>query len=162
MLLFIVRHAWAGDSDDPKYPDDSLRPLTDAGRKRFTQVVQRLADRGFAPTLIASSPLVRCRQTAEIVAQLTAGKPQTVLVDALQPGSDLNALLVWTSEQGERDIAWVGHGPDVGRLAASMIGDGSGKIRMAKGSVACLRFEGGIHRGKGELQWLATAKLLGC
>ena len=37
MLLYIVRHAYAGQHGDPHYPDDSLRPLTKRGRKQFAR-----------------------------------------------------------------------------------------------------------------------------
>ena len=42
MLLYIVRHAFAGQHGDPSYPDDSLRPLTKKGRKQFRRVVKKL------------------------------------------------------------------------------------------------------------------------
>ena len=64
MILYVIRHAWAGHYGDPAWPDDSQRPLTDEGRQRFARVVAELVKRGFAPQRIATSPLVRCRQTA--------------------------------------------------------------------------------------------------
>jgi phosphohistidine phosphatase SixA len=50
----------------------------------------------------------------------------------------------------------------VSRLTAALIGDGSSLIHFAKGAVAAIRFDGDPTIGGGELQWLATAKLLGC
>jgi len=70
MFIYICRHAWAGERGDPKWPDDSLRELTPEGIDRYTHVVKTLATRGFAPAQIATSPYVRCRQTAEIIAKL--------------------------------------------------------------------------------------------
>ena len=67
MFLFIARHAWAGHLGDPGWPEDSLRELTTEGVERFTSVVQTLADRGFTPQRIATSPYARCRQTAQIL-----------------------------------------------------------------------------------------------
>ena len=46
MNLFIIRHAWAAERDDAAFPDDSLRPLTDEGRKRFARMVEALVPRG--------------------------------------------------------------------------------------------------------------------
>jgi phosphohistidine phosphatase SixA len=54
------------------------------------------------------------------------------------------------------------HAPDVGRLAAALIGQPEGQIRFAKGAVAAIRFDGPAIAGNGELQWLVTAKVLGC
>jgi len=43
MRLYIVRHAFAGQHGDPNYPDDSLRPLTSQGRKKFKRLVEAIA-----------------------------------------------------------------------------------------------------------------------
>ena len=56
MLLYIVRHAWA-EERGAKFPDDDLRPLTDAGRKRFKKLVRKLVKRGVSlKALDASEP----------------------------------------------------------------------------------------------------------
>ena len=125
MDLYIVRHAWAADRDDPQWPDDDLRPLTEDGKERFAQMAAKLVDRGMKPELIATSPLVRCVETARLLAA-AAGKAEVVELDELRPGSDLDGLLRWTVRQARKhqQIAWVGHAPDVNRLAAAMIGDG--------------------------------------
>jgi phosphohistidine phosphatase len=159
MLLYIVRHAWAEERDERRYPDDCLRPLTDEGRKRFRKLVRALADRGFMPAEIATSPLVRCRQTAEVIAEVVPSR--VTVVEELSPGSDLHALVEWTRQRTGGDVAWVGHAPDVSHLTASLIGDVLTAIRFAKGSVAAIEFDRPPAAGQGELQWLATAKLLG-
>ena len=117
-----------------------------------------------APAVVATSPLVRCRQTAEIIARQIAGKPRLVPRDELSPGSDLDKLLDWTASfaANEEQIAWVGHAPDVGELAAALIGDGSSNLVFAKGAIAAIEFDGPPARQKGELRWLVTAKILGC
>jgi phosphohistidine phosphatase len=162
MFIYIARHAWAGERGDPRWPDDSLRELTPEGIERYTEVVQELAKRGFEPQHIATSPYTRCRQTADIIAKCVASRPEIEELEALEPGSDLEPLIEWTNEQGGEDACWVGHSPDVERLAAELIGDGTTRIRFAKGAVAAIRFEGDMtNSGGGELGWLATAKLLG-
>jgi phosphohistidine phosphatase len=162
--LYILRHAWAADRDDRQWPDDDLRPLTDEGKRRFAKVAETLVDRGLSPQIVATSPLVRCRQTAEIVAAALPDRPKIVNLDELRPASDLEGLLRWTAAEAVRHerIAWVGHAPDVGRLAAALIGQDEGRIRFAKGAVAAIRFDDPPTPGNGELQWLVTAKLLGC
>jgi phosphohistidine phosphatase len=164
MMLYVIRHAWAGQFGDPRWPDDWHRPLTDEGRKRFRRMVVELAARGLAPRQIATSPLVRCRQTAEIVAEQLGGDPSVVERRELVPGSDLTGLLDWTRRKADHrdEMAWVGHAPDVGRMTAALIGDGSAWIHFAKGTVAAIRFPGHPAPGQGELRWLATAKVLGC
>jgi phosphohistidine phosphatase len=162
MFIYIARHAWAGERGDPRWPDDSLRELTPEGIERYTQVVKALAVRGLAPKNIVTSPYTRCRQTADIIATYVSGRPEIEELAALEPGSDLEPLIEWTNEQGGDDVCWVGHSPDVERLTAELTGDGTARIRFAKGAVAAIRFEGDTANvGGGELCWLASAKLLG-
>jgi phosphohistidine phosphatase len=162
MKLYIVRHGLAGEHGDPRYLDDRLRPLTDDGRKRFSNTAKALAATGVKVSLIATSPLVRCRQTAEILAERLPGKPKLVEIEALVPGSDLNALIDWTNNQAVSEVAWVGHAPDVNDLTGHLIARGYAQIRFAKGALAAIEFDDLITRGGGELQWLVTAKVLGC
>jgi phosphohistidine phosphatase len=161
MVLYIVRHAWAEDRDEARWPDDSLRPLTEDGQKRFKKQLKKLADIRFAPQVIATSPFLRCVQTAEMIAQRFPSRPEIVRLEALAPGSQLESLIDWTAHRTEDEVAWVGHDPDVGQLAARLISDGSLDIRFRKGAVAVIKFEQSIGQNQGQLQWLATAKLLG-
>jgi phosphohistidine phosphatase len=154
--LYIIRHAWAEDPG-PEF-DDHARPLTKKGRKRFERFIRHLAAGGFSVDLIATSPLVRTRQTAEIMADVLLPRPRVEVVDALAPASDWQQIVEWTVEQDAARVAWVGHAPCVGRLVALCIGDGSAAIHMQKGAVASIRLDDGLGH-PGELQWLATAAL---
>jgi phosphohistidine phosphatase len=162
MDLYIIRHAWAYDRDEQQWPNDDLRPLTKDGAKRFAKVAQQWVDRGVRPTIIASSPLVRCVETSKILGT-SLGSVEIVELDALRPGSDLDALLEWTGRQSDKhaSIAWVGHAPDVDRWTAALIGDGGAGIRFSKGAAAALRFDGPAALRVGMLRWLVTAKLIG-
>ena len=93
MDLYIIRHAWAAERDDQRWPDDGLRPLTEEGKKRFAKVAASLVDRGMKLQVVGASPLVRCRETAQILVA-AAGKPKLVELDELRPGSDLEGLLL--------------------------------------------------------------------
>jgi len=90
--------------------------------------------------------------------------PKVVQLDELRPGSDLEGLMRWTVRQARKcqQIAWVGHAPDVDRLAGALIGASEGFIRFSKGGAAAIRFDGPPDIGAGELRWLVTAKVLGC
>ncbi len=164
MILYLIRHAWAEEQGDLQWTDDRQRPLTEEGKERFARMVKGLVDRGFAPQLVATSPLVRCRQTADIVAKHSPERPKVIERTELEPGSNLEGILHWTRSQAGNfeEVAWVCHVPDVGNMAASLIGDESCSLRFAKGAMAAIRFPGppGVHEG--ELNWLVTAKILGC
>lgn len=163
MQLYMFRHAFAGERGDPNYPDDALRPLTRKGKRRFRKLARQLVQQGVAPAVVASSPFVRCVETARILVEALDGHPELVLLDSLEPGSNLDELLHWTHRQGDVDVAWVGHAPDVEILTASLVGlSGGAGIRFAKGAAASIKFEAGLPaRGAGKLQWLLTAKMLG-
>jgi phosphohistidine phosphatase len=160
--LYIVRHAYAGQHGDPRYRDDSFRPLTSKGRKQFRRVVKKLARRGFAPQVVATSPFVRCRQTAEIVCERFSPPPELVELDALTPGSRLEELVEWSNARAVESLAWVGHAPDVDDLAAALLGMSGGSLVFAKGAVAAIRFDNQIAPATGELLWLVTPKILKC
>lgn len=161
-MLYLIRHAWAEQRGDSRWPDDDLRPLTKDGKKRFEEVVRRLVRIGFAPGLIATSPLARARQTAEIVMRLLPDEPEVIDLEELSPGSQLDRLIAWTNQHARgRDVAWVGHAPDIGQWAGGLLGAAPAAIRFSKGAVAAIEFESRLERGAGELRWLATARLLG-
>lgn len=163
MLLYIVRHAWAEERDDEKWPDDDHRPLTRKGQERFAEIVRLLVRRGMPPEIIATSPLVRCRQTAEILAAGLDRTPKVVERPELIPDSDLEGILSWTARESRQfgAIAWVGHAPDVGWLTAALIGDSRAAIDFSKGAIAAIEFDGEIQTGRGTLCWLVNAKVLG-
>jgi phosphohistidine phosphatase len=161
-MLFIIRHAWAFERDTDRFPDDRLRPLTPEGQKRFRKVVKELAKRGLMPEVIATSPLIRCTQTADILAELVPGEPAVSEIEALAPDSDPQAMIAWSAHHAGRNLAWVGHAPDVDNLAAALLGAGGDSIRFAKGAVAAIDFDQQVAPGQGRLQWLVTAKVLGC
>jgi len=160
MILYIVRHAYAGERGDPRYADDSLRPLTSKGRKQFRRAVKKLAKRGLQPSVIATSPLVRCRQTAETMIDVLGCVELFELTD-LAPGSNLEALVAWTLKQTADQIAWVGHAPDVDHLAGALVGEPAEAIHFAKGAIAAIEFDEAIAPGKGKLCWLITPKIMG-
>ena len=162
MFLYIARHAWAGERGDPRWPDDSLRELTPDGIERYTKVVKvarrsRLQPRPHRHQSLHPLPAdgrdhrqVRRRQTDD----RRTRSPRARLRNRAAVG-------MVARTQGDANICWVGHSPDVERLAAELIGDGTARIRFAKGAIAAIGFEAEINAGAGELYWLATAKLAG-
>ena len=160
MLLYIVRHAPAGQHGDPRYPNDGLRPLTRKGERRFDRLAKHLVAKGMAPNLVVSSPLVRCRQTAEVLSARVSEGPKLLDRNELAPSGPWHELVAWTNAEGVEEAAWVGHAPDVDQITAELIGSPAANVSFAKGAVAAIRFAGGITIGEGELLWLVKPKLL--
>lgn len=162
MRLYLVRHAWAGEHGDPRWPNDADRPLTHEGKERFKVVARKLAARGFAPQLIVTSPYIRASQTAEILLKALDGAPELVVNRALMPGGDWDEMIGWLKDRNEDEIALVGHMPGIGELAAALIGAGRTNVGFAKGATMAIDFESHPRLGAGLLCWLTTAKLVGC
>lgn len=162
MRLYVVRHAWAIEASEAKPPVDAERTLTQEGSKRFTRLMQKLVRRGFFPEIVATSPLVRCKQTAEIICQFAPRGPQLVTLKELSPGASVARVLpkldAW---KGHAEVAWVGHSPDVGRMTAELLGAEHANIKFSKGAIAAIDFDGMIESGQGELQWLLSPRILG-
>ena len=154
--LYIVRHAIAEDASADG--DDRTRRLTRKGRRRFARLAKRLAKSGMEVNVIATSPLVRTRETAEILAAELPGEPPVIVVESLAPGADWQAVVEWSLTRDAESIAWVGHAPCVGRLVAASIGAGSAAVRMEKGAIASIAFPDGLGH-PGELDWLVFPEL---
>ena len=142
MLLYIVRHAYAGQHGDPRYPDDALRPLTKKGRKQFSPRRQetgppRLRAHAGRHQPAGALPANGRRDSPSGCAH----RPKSIELDSLQPGSELETLVAWSNEQEVEELAWVGHSPDVDRMAAALIGGARGLDHFAKGAVAAIEFD---------------------
>lgn len=157
--IYLVRHAIAAERGD-EWPDDTKRPLTERGIDRFTEVVRGLRTLGVSLDEIFTSPLVRARQTADILAAGTAGKPAVKELAALAPDhrpADAVASLARVSRRSR--VALVGHEPDLGELAAYLIG-AQRPLPFRKGGV-CRIDAGGFDAGQtGSLIWFVPPKIL--
>jgi len=120
--LYLVRHAVA-EERGPAWPDDSQRPLTDEGAKRWRRQAAGLAALEARPDLILTSPFTRARQTADLLAAAFAKKPKVVELPALQPGIKPRDVLRALDLDGRASsVALVGHEPGLGELAAVLVG----------------------------------------
>jgi len=159
MQLVLIRHARA--EERTLFKRDRTRALTEDGRRRMRKAARGL--HAFLPglTQIATSPLLRARQTAEIVAALYAGI-DTVSVPVLSPGAAPRTVLAWLRTQPQDALlALVGHEPDLGRLASWLLaGRPAGFVQFKKGAAALIEFADVPAAGKGTLAWLLTAAQL--
>jgi len=157
--LYLVRHAIAAERGEA-WPDDDKRPLTARGVSRFKEEVEGLKRIGVEVDEIFTSPLVRAKQTAALLASGLAGKPAVKVLDVLSPGhapSSVMAQLARTARR--RRIALVGHEPDLGELAAQLIGAGRA-LPFRKGGVCRIDVESLTSRRPGALTFFVTPKLL--
>lgn len=165
MELILVRHAKAFERDSAAWPDDARRPLTADGRERFRRLARRLRRSMPPPELVESSRFLRAWQTAALLHE-EAGWPKPVRCEGLESERDgaLDALRrSLRGMKGIERVAWVGHEPQLGRLASFLLtGDPVGvAIDFRKGSAMFLELpdRGGAARLKGLLTIrMATAR----
>ena len=160
MKIYLVRHAAAAERDPDRWPDDSQRPLTPEGEEEFRLAARGLAMMASRVDTILSSPYERAWRTAEILSELDSW-PAPEAVAVLEPTlpAEKAALAL---EDYAGSVAVVGHRPGLHELAAYLLtGDSHGmEIKIKKGGVACIGFDGTVKPGTGELCWLLTPKAL--
>lgn len=157
--LYLVRHAIAAERGE-EWPDDSKRPLTERGISRFKEGVEGLRALDAAVDEIFTSPLVRAKQTAELLAAGLEGKPTVKVLDALAPGHTSAAVMSQLAKAAKRRrIALVGHEPDLGELAAYLIG-AKRALPFKKGGVCRIDVESLTSKRAGALAWFVTPKVL--
>ena len=157
--LYFVRHGLAEERGDA-WPDDSKRPLTDEGMSRMRKAARGLARLGVTVDLVLSSPVVRARQTAELLAAGLESRPSLVNVDSLAPDGSHAAVIADLEKHARKNcIALVGHEPMIGELVARLIGSRH-PIEFKKGAVCRVDLEDLPPVGPGDLRWLLTPKIL--
>jgi phosphohistidine phosphatase len=158
MDLFILRHGKAGKSSGE--PDDDTRALTRKGKEEIKRVAQWMKAKKFRFDIIATSPLQRARETAEIVAAVLGQKDRLAHWNDLAPGGDPDTVCYNASQQGtDAAVLIVGHEPGLSMLISKIVwGDGNGSIVVSKGGLAKIRNFSFDTRPSGDLQWLLTPK----
>lgn len=156
MRLLVIRHAIAEDRDafaGTGLPD-TQRPLTDDGRKKMRAAVRGL--RSIAPKLhvIATSPLVRACQTAEIVAKEYGGVEIRTL-EELSPERRPDELLSWLrAQQPGETAAVIGHDPHLTFLVGWLLtGRNDSFVELKKGGAIMLDFDDPPSGGNAVLSW---------
>ncbi len=162
MDLYVIRHAIAVDEATSEYELDSERPLTDKGRRKMRQIAKGLRNLGVEFDLILSSPYVRARETAEILADVFKVK-KIVFSNNLIPMADPRLLIAEINETHTVDsIALVGHEPHLSDLVGLLIAENA-KIdfTLKKGGVCRLLADDLHHRDHcATLEWLLTPGIL--
>jgi phosphohistidine phosphatase len=154
--LHLLRHAHAGDPMKWNGPDDA-RPLSEKGRLQAEGLGILLADAGFDPDAILSSPKLRALETARLVAT-PLGMPVRV-IDMLGGPLDIDAVDALLEAAGNpRRPVLVGHDPDFSELAADLAG--VAELPMRKGALVRIDLTRPLSPGSGVLRWLLPPELL--
>jgi phosphohistidine phosphatase len=157
--LYLIRHAIAEDRGQA-WADDEVRPLSRDGARKWRRGAAGFAEIATDVDLILSSPLLRARQTADILQHRLAGRPLIEDFDALKPDvPPLVALKRLRQRQPPAHVVLVGHEPALSRLAATLL-HLEGALDLRKGSAMAIVVAGLGTRGPGRLEWYATPRML--
>jgi phosphohistidine phosphatase len=162
MRLILFRHGPAGERDAKRWSDDAKRPLTRNGRERTSLAAAGLRRLLGRPGRVAASPLVRARQTAEVLVAAAGPEVKIETLEALSPGAPFRETLRWLRdvESGARVIL-VGHEPHLGKLAGMLLFNSvSATLPLKKAGAVWIDFIGPVEPGAGRLRAFLPPRVL--
>jgi phosphohistidine phosphatase len=144
--LYLVRHAAA---EPGGAGGDAARRLTGPGRAAFEALLRALAGElagDAAVRRVLSSPLVRARETAALLAAACGATVEEE--PALRSGASSGAELLALARRTGAGAALVGHNPEIAEAVARVAGR---ELSVPPGTVAAVDVDGG---GRVSLAWL--------
>lgn len=163
MKLVVIRHAIAEDQDawTATGEPEERRPITDEGRKKMKKAARGLQRLVEHIDLLATSPLTRAVQTAEIVGRSYEALA-VVVNDALRPDQAFQQFLHWLGSLDEPGtVAVVGHEPHLSGLVSWLLTNSNRNVlALKKGGACLLQLDKGAAPGHAQLQWLLTPEQL--
>jgi phosphohistidine phosphatase len=163
MELYLLRHGLAVERGTPGFEDDAARPLTPKGRRQLRKISAAIKKMERDFDLILSSPFLRSKQTAEIVAAGLKRSRRLKFSNALAPGGQASILLrqLERHRPAPKKILLVGHEPDLSRLVSLLVTGGlTLQLELKKAGLCKLEVEA-LRAGQcATLAWLLTPKQL--
>jgi phosphohistidine phosphatase SixA len=154
LVIDLLRH---GDAAPANGGSDAARRLTERGRADVVLVAGQLAS-GPGPVRIFSSPLVRARETADLVANRLPAPLAVERLDALSPDNEPEAVIDALLEQGIETghVLMVGHQPLLGRLVEHLTGTEPALPPATLVRITCERIPS-VNTGRLEKTWSPAA-----
>jgi phosphohistidine phosphatase len=163
VYLYLIRHGIAVSYGPPGTSTDAERDLAPKGIEKLRRNARALEQLGVEISEIWSSPLLRARQTADLLAEELGVSEPVRVVEYLQPEGEFEPLKEELQHHLEQPgIALVGHEPDLGELATYLLtGVRSSSFRFKKGGIACIEVYDIRPPVSCQLRWLLTPKQMG-
>jgi phosphohistidine phosphatase len=161
MRLILFRHGPAGSSDAARWPDDRERPLSSRGEERTHAAALGLAEMERGITRILTSPLRRALETGAILREVIDLERELELHADLSPGGSPRRLLEsFAASTDEESVVLVGHEPDLGKLAGTLLFGAPAHLPLKKAGACAIGFEGVPLAGGGQLLWFLPPRAL--
>lgn len=152
--IYVIRHGIADDASAYQ-GNDRERRLTKKGRERVNSVAKYLEYRHIRFDTVISSPLVRARETAEILNAACSRTRTLVISDLLLPDGSYDELIAFLNKLPDGQIAVVGHEPFLSGFVSYCLSRSSIPfVRMKKAGVAYMSCRDPIVAGDCVLAWL--------
>ncbi len=160
MDLYILRHGKAEEAGPGM--SDRDRKLSRKGRDDTAAAAYWMAERGLKFDLIATSPLVRARETATIIAGQLGKRDCMVTWEELAPGGTPDEVCHRIREhEARQSVMVVGHEPLLSALISRIIsGNEDSAVALPKGALAKIRDFSFARSPAGELHWLLPTSLM--
>jgi phosphohistidine phosphatase len=159
VILYLLRHAEAEVVSSTGH--DADRRLTVAGRKRMRLVAKAIAKMNPRFDAILASPLVRSRQTADLVAEACGFKKDLVETKCLLPNANPEEILHELGRLGAEAVLLVGHQPHFGKLAGRLAsGRSDVEIPLKKAGLAVYETGADGLLSRAELKLFLPPRLL--
>lgn len=164
MKLYLMRHGIAEQAGHGDPERDRDRALTSEGEKRVSEVARGLRRLGVKPEVMLTSPLLRARQTAEIVAEILELRERLEETEHLGVPPDSTALVRQLARLRPRPdvVMLIGHEPHLSEFTALLVAGPSSGVRLTfkKGGVARLEVTA-LEAGRcATLEWLLPPRVL--
>ena len=157
MKCYFLRHGIAVEPESWSGADFD-RPLTREGRSRMERQAEAIAQLALGIERIVSSPLLRAKQTADILAAQIGMRGRVNEDRRLGGGFDIAALDAILGAHADADIViLVGHQPSMGSTIGRAIGAAS--IELKKAALAGVEFPAHLA-ANGTLLCLIPPKVL--
>ncbi|MDO8455226.1 MAG: histidine phosphatase family protein [Sulfurimonas sp.] len=114
--VYLIRHAKSSWKDS--LLDDFERPLNKRGKSDAPLMGSRLKDKKIIPDIILSSPAVRAKRTAEIIAKKIGFEKEIVFKKDIYEANATTLHKILTKIADKNSVAFLfGHNPSLNELA---------------------------------------------
>ncbi|MEO5930699.1 MAG: phosphohistidine phosphatase SixA [Candidatus Kapaibacterium sp.] len=158
MLIYLMRH---GIAEEISPRGDAGRELTQQGTLRTAMVAKGLHKAGLTFDRIISSPYIRAKQTAEIVARITGHDHEIMFDQRLLPQggyADVSDLIKENNDVASLLLA--GHEPSMGGFISGICADGQLSLNVKKASVTAIELYRFSPSVAGSLLWMLPPGIL--
>ena len=159
--MLVLRHGEAGVKTDDIEKDDS-RALTRSGRDEVEVIAASMLKLGVKLNSVATSPLPRALQTAQIVARRFKLLNKLEQWDELKPSGEVQAVYRRLTRQIKgSNLLLVGHEPQLSSMIGEIVSGRSGvNLVLKKAGLAKIEILGFKPKITGELRWLLTPRII--